>query len=544
VTRDKAEFQERLAAAIARHSVDAVVAIDEAQQIIFFNDGAEELFGYTREEMIGGSLSRLIPERYRAVHSQHVRDFTASPVVMHRLGHQRPVPGRRRDGTEFTAEVAFSKLSVDGKLVMIATLHDVTARIELDRFREFLVESSRVLTAGLGFGERADRLAHLIVPRYADWCLIDLMVNDVLTRAAVAHRDPEREAELRALREFSLDMTQSVGPVRVMKRGEPELVREITVDWLRELSLDEDHFEQLRRLNPESVMILPLTTSGRVQGTVTAVYSGSGRYYTSDDIRIGLEFAGLAALHIDNARLYREALEAIRLRDKVLRIVAHDLRNPLNTIGLSVGIMQERGGYAPDSPSAHAVEVIERAVSRANHLIQDLLDVGQIGVGGLGLEALPISAEDLLDEIVEQHRALAEEKSITLECEHPEHLPAIMADRERIFQALENLIGNALKFTPEGGKIVVGAEQLDGEVVFWVSDTGIGISRAELSRLFDPYWQAMRSGRGGAGLGLAITRGIVEAHRGRIWVESEVGRGSTFYFTVPIAQDVASDGEG
>lgn len=540
----RAAFQEHIAAAIARHSIEAVLAIDEAQQIIFFNDGAEDLFGYTREEIVGSSLNRLIPERYRAVHPQHVRDFAASPVVVHRLGHQRPVPGIRQDGTEFIAEIAFSKLDIDGELVMVATLHDVTARIELDSFREFLVESSRVLTTGLGFGERADRMAHLIVPRYADWCLIDLMVNDTLTRAAVAHHDPEKEAELRGLREFTLDREQRVGPTRVVQRGEPELVQVVTVDWLRELSLDDEHFEQLRRLNPESIMILPLITSGRILGTVTAVYSGSGRLYTSDDIRIGMEFAGLAALQIDNSRLYRDAVEASRIRDKVLRIVAHDLRNPLNTISLSAGILRDLDAHEPGSPGAHAVEVIERAVSRADRLIQDLLEVGRIKSGVLGLEPIPTTAEHLLEETLNQHRALAEERSIELESDYPEHLPQVLADRDRIFQAFENLIGNAIKFTPEGGKITVGAESTGDEVVFWVADTGPGIGQAELSRIFDPFWQAARSGRSGAGLGLAITQGIIEAHRGRIWVESEVGRGSTFYFTVPVATDIFADDRG
>lgn len=544
----RAGFDERIAAAIARHSVDAVLAIDEAQKVIFFNDGAEELFGYTREEMLGSSLNRLIPERYREVHPQHVRDFAASPVVVHRLGHQRPVPGLRRDGTEFIAEIAFSKLVIDGELVMVATLHDVTARIEQDSFRDFLVESSRVLTAGMRFGERADRLAHLIVPRYADWSLIDLMTDDTLTRAGVAHRDPEREAELRELREFTFDHEQRVGPVAVVRRGEPELVRAVTADWLRELAVDEDHFEQLRRLDPESVLILPLITSGRTLGAVTAVYSGSGRLYTSDDIRIGLEFAGLAALHIDNARYYREAVEAIGIRDKVLRIVAHDLRNPLNTISLSAGILHDLGEHDPGSPGAHAVEVIERAVSRADRLIQDLLDVGRIGRGALGLSVAPIPARLLLEETLDQHRPLAAERSITLVSDYPTDLPKVLADRDRIFQAFENLIGNAIKFTPEGGTITIGAERRGGEVVFRVEDTGLGISEEVRARLFDPYWQAVRSGRGGAGLGLAITRGIVQAHRGRIWVDSELGRGSTFYFTVPVAEDVVprdmGQGEG
>lgn len=528
-------FDERIAVEIADHAIDAALAIDGEQRIIYFNDGAEELFGYTRAEVLGSSLSRLIPERYRDAHPQHVRDFAASPVTVHRLGHQRPVPGLRRDGVEFIAEISFTKLHIAGELVMVATLHDVTARVELDRFREFLVETSRVLTAGLEFGARADRLAHLIVPLYADWCLVDLLVNGVMTRAAVAHRNQEEEAKLRALREYAPAKEGTVGPARVIQTGKPELVQVVTESWMRAVTIDEDHYERLRALAPESAMVLPLMTSGRTLGALTAVYSGSGRIYTSDEITIGMEFAGIVALHVNNSRLYRDALESSRIRDEVLRIVAHDLRNPLNTISLSAGMLRDMGDIQPGSPGEHAVEVIERAVSRANSLIQDLLEVGRIGQGVLGLEPLPTAVDWLMATTVNQHRALAEDKSIVLTLEVPDLLPPVLADRDRVFQAFENLIGNAIKFTPEGGRITVGAEARGDEVVFRVSDTGQGIPAADIPRLFDPFWQAARSGRSGAGLGLAITRGIVKAHRGKIWVESEVGRGSTFYFTLPVA---------
>lgn len=534
VSRD-GRLEERLAAEIADHAAGAALAIDEEQRIIYFNDGAEELFGYTRAEVLGSSLDLLIPDRYRAAHPQHVRHFAASPVTRHRLGHQRPVPGLRRDGSEFIAEIAFSKLDIGGDLIMVAVLHDVTARIEIDQLREFLVESSRVLIAGLEFGARADRLAHLIVPRYADWCLIDLLVDGKITRAAVAHRDPAEAEKLRAMQEYAPGPERPVGVARVIRQGEPELVPVVTDTWLREATLNEEHYKQIKSLSPESLMILPLITGGRTLGAMTAVYSGSGRSYTSDDLVVGMEFAGLAALHVNNSRLYRDAVESSRIRDEVLRIVAHDLRNPLNTISLSAGILRDVGEYEPDSPGERAVEVIERAVSRADSLIQDLLEVGRIGQGVLGLEPIPTSVDSLVATTVGQHHALAEEKSIVLEGIIPDHLPPVLADRDRVFQAFENLIGNAIKFTPEGGRITVGAEARGDEVVFRVSDTGRGIPAAELPRLFDPFWQAARTGRSGAGLGLAITRGIVKAHQGRIWVESEVGRGSTFYFTLPVA---------
>jgi signal transduction histidine kinase len=189
----------------------------------------------------------------------------------------------------------------------------------------------------------------------------------------------------------------------------------------------------------------------------------------------------------------------------------------------------------PDRRSRKPAETIERAASRMRRLIDDLLEMPRLEAGQLSIERLRVSPGQLIADCVEAHVAIASSRSLQLALEVPGQLPDVWADHDRLLQVFENLIGNALKFTPSGGRVTVGAAARDAEVMFWVSDTGIGVAPEHMSRLFDRFWQARRNWREGAGLGLPIVKGIVEAHGGRIWAESELNRGSTFFFTIPAA---------
>jgi signal transduction histidine kinase len=216
----------------------------------------------------------------------------------------------------------------------------------------------------------------------------------------------------------------------------------------------------------------------------------------------------------------------------VLGVVAHDLRNPLATILLRAAALR-RSGPEPERRSQKTGEAIHQAATRMNRLIQDLLDVALMESGQLTIERASLSVRALIVEAVEMQRPLAFASSLELRIDVDRDVPDVWGDRDRLLQVFENLIGNAIKFTEAGGCITVGARSIDHEVVLSVADTGGGIPSENLSRVFDRFWQATKAGRQGAGLGLPITKGIVEAHGGRIWVESALGRGTTFSFTIP-----------
>jgi PAS domain S-box-containing protein len=256
--------------------------------------------------------------------------------------------------------------------------------------------------------------------------------------------------------------------------------------------------------------------------------------------------ARVAAIHDVTDRREAEATSrrlveeqaATRARDQILGIVAHDLRNPLSTMLMAAELLREV--LPAGSPTYRQAEIIGRAGSHMKRLIQDLLDVKRIESGRLVIEPRPVAATALLRDAAEMLRAHATASSLALEVDAPADLPQVWADPQRIQQVLANLIGNAIKFTPKGGRIVVHACPVEREVRIGVADTGDGIPAEQLPHVFGQFWQGSRTDKRGIGLGLAIARGIVEAHGGRIWAESTVGQGSAFNFTLPVSEPPAS----
>ena len=322
------------------------------------------------------------------------------------------------------------------------------------------------------------------------------------------------------------------------------LVEHVTSEHIESLAQGPEHLQALRATQSSRRSIaVPLLMRGRPLGALAFISSTPSRVYGRSDLRLAEALADRAAVAIENARLYRASVHATQLRDQVLGVVAHDLRNPLSTILMQASALK-RHGPEPERRSQKPTEVIQRAAKRMNRLIQDLLDVALMEAGQLTIERARLSASGLIVEAVDMQRPLASSSSLELRVEVDPDVPEVWGDRDRLLQVFENLIGNAIKFTKAGGRITVGAASRDDEVVFWVADTGSGIASENLPRVFDRFWQATKAGRQGAGLGLPITKGIVEAHGGRIWVESTAGSGSTFFFTIPrvsAAQDRLSD---
>ena len=229
-----------------------------------------------------------------------------------------------------------------------------------------------------------------------------------------------------------------------------------------------------------------------------------------------------------------DAEQATRTRDEVLAMVSHDLRNPLDVV-LSSGSFLLETAKGLETRQRDLLQRVHRSANQMSRLIRDLLDVGVLESGNVNVEPEPVPVEPLVRGACRQREHAAQAEGIELRAEVEEGLPRVRADHDRIDQVLGNLVGNALKFTPAGGAVVVRAEADEAGVLFSVADTGPGIPEGDREHVFDRFWQARRSRRSGTGLGLAIARGIVEAHGGRMWMESEVGRGSTFFFTLPAA---------
>ena len=215
----------------------------------------------------------------------------------------------------------------------------------------------------------------------------------------------------------------------------------------------------------------------------------------------------------------------------MLEYVAHDLKTPLQTVLAEADILS-MGEQGPMRPAAESAELIRAAVHRMNRLIRDLLDITRIESGKLSLEVARLPVAATIADLVKRHQQLRATGAIELRADVGPGAGHMLADPDRLVQVLENLVGNAVRYTPHGGSITIGAKPRDGDILIWVSDTGRGIDPAALPNLFDRYAERPKDDQSQTGLGLPIVKGLVEAQGGRVWVESTVGKGTTVFFTM------------
>ncbi len=399
----------------------------------------------------------------------------------------------------------------------------------------FLVEATTTFSTSLDYQATLEKVVRLAVPYLADGCVIDIPGTPLsIERVACAHIDPEREEILSyAPHRYPIDPAGSHPIAVAMRTGVPKLVAHVDAEELKHVT--EGRGEPGDAVAPQtSYMVVPLIARGRPIGTIMFSSEDSGRHYGPTDLALAESLAHRAALAMDNARLYKEAQDAVRSRDDLLAIVSHDLRNPLDVIQFTVAMLRQTlpESEAPLRAQKHC-DMIQRSAERMIALIRDLLDFGTIQAGKLSVEAAPHDAATLADEALASMRLLAAKKNILIGADLPDERFEVLCDRARVLQVFANLLGNAIKFTPDSGSITVGVEAREGDVRFSVSDTGPGIPPASLPHVFDRYWQAKQTANLGTGLGLAIAKGIVEAHGGRIAVTSTLGAGSAFSFTLP-----------
>jgi PAS domain S-box-containing protein len=491
-----------------------------------------EIVGYTADELTGLTFQAI-------THPEDLDDDVALARRLARGEISRYQLGKRyvrKDGTIVDAMLNISVLRArDGTaLYYITQIEDVTERKRIETHQRLMAEAGAALASSLDYERTLATVAELAVGELADWCIVEVAEREKhRKRLKVVAADPAQADLAASLERIPVERARPHFLRTVAETRKPLLVEQVTPQQLEHAAQGPEHLEALRAVAPVSVMALPLLMHGQLLGVLALISSRPSRRYDQRDLRLAEALAERAAVAIENASLYRASVEAIQLRDQVLGIVAHDLRNPLGSVLMHTDLLRRQG--APESRSPKSVEAIERAATRMSRLIQDLLDVSRMEAGHLSIEKASLPAAQVVADAVVAQRELAASASLELGLDVAAGLSDVSADRDRLLQVFANLIANAVKFTELGGRVTVGAAQGDGEVLFRVADTGPGIAAQDLPRLFERFWQARQTDRRGAGLGLAIAKGIVEAHGGRIWVESTPGRGSTFFFTIPTA---------
>jgi signal transduction histidine kinase/DNA-binding response OmpR family regulator len=426
-------------------------------------------------------------------------------------------------------------------------IREQAARAEAETRQErfaFLADASNVLAGSLDYDETLRNLAELVVPRVADFCIVTAAEEDgSMRQVAVAHRDPAEEPTMRRLAdEFASSAVAEKGGAHVLKTGKSQLVCDVHNGELREVYSEKADRDWIRSLAAKSFIAVPLRAHDRVLGAIVMINTSPGKICGPEELALAEELAHRAALALDNAGLYKSAQKARaesdranRAKDSFLAMLSHELRTPLTPVLTSV-LGLEQSDNLPDEMRA-SLQMIRRNVELEARLIDDLLDLTRISKGKVQLNLEKADAHLLLRSALEICEADIEKKKLTLRTEFAAKNDSLEADPARLQQIFWNLIKNAVKFTPEGGQLGIRTENRDGTLCVEVSDTGMGIDEETLPKIFNAFEQGERTQFGGLGLGLAISKALVETHHGRLIAQSE-GRdkGATFTAIFPLAE--------
>ncbi|QDF01890.1 MULTISPECIES: ATP-binding protein [Myxococcus] len=417
----------------------------------------------------------------------------------------------------------------------------LTHELQLAEARDWLLaESGAVLTSSLDDETTLRNMAKLVVPTFADWCLVDVAEPDgAFRRLEVAHFRLEDDALAEDILRFGMQPSGNPGhPLTgALLKAETVHIERLTRERIHELAHNAEHARVMEAMGPVSFIAVPLIARGQVLGVLSFIHAYSGRHYSTSDLAFAKELAHRAALSLENARLYAEAREAIRLRDEFMSIASHELKTPLTPLSLKLQALTRELARHPGPVPRNLVEsyvaVGARQVQKLAELVGDLLDVSRISAGRLSLELEELELGSLVRDVVTRYEPQAARTGSSLQLEAGDFDIVGRWDRLRLEQVITNLVDNAVKYG-NGRPIHVRLEPHDGGARLTVRDEGIGIAPQHLPRLFGRFERAVSERNyGGLGLGLYITRTLVEAMGGRVHVESRLGRGSTFTVELP-----------
>ncbi|HJW84235.1 MAG TPA: PAS domain S-box protein [Anaerolineae bacterium] len=487
--------QARLAGIVSL-SEDAIISIDDAQNITLFNQGAERMFGYRANEVLGRPLGRLLPERYLGAHIDHIQKFASSHDFLRPMNQRSFVFGLRKDGAEFPAEASLSKFEVGGEKVMTVQLRDVSERV--------LAEAEiRALNAELE-QRVAARTTELRGERQRIQAILDTLGEGIVFTDAEGLIEYVNPA-LERLTGYAASEVLGRNP-RVFSSGNtPRTVYESL--WLTILG-GRTWRGELINCRKDGTLYDALLTIAPLHGEDGAI-------------------VGFVSVQRDITR----QKELDRFKDQFVSNVSNELRTPLANVKLYLSLL-ERG--RPDKRDQYML-TLQRETQRLENLIEDLLKISRFDSGVFLIRTLPIDLNHLAADLISDRSAVATDQGLTLDCQPDPNLPLALADPNLTTQVMSNLMANAIRYTPRGGAISVttAARQRDGQewITFTVQDTGPGIPPQDMPHLFDRFYRGEAghtSGAPGAGLGLAICRDIVDHMHGSITVESQPGQGATF----------------
>ena len=418
-------------------------------------------------------------------------------------------------------------------------MSDTVPRTELElaqRRAAFLSEASSILVAtSLDYETTLKALSRLAVSRLADWCAIhSIDAGDTLIRAVVSHRDPSLEEPLTGMVDRALNERWRSTVQSVASTGRSQIQAQLKPDtWFEPDGIDA---EVLDRLATGSAMITPLTGRGDVLGAITLVRNGRGNAFDEQELSLAEELGRRAAIALDNARLYRQAHEANRVKADFLAVMSHELRTPLNAIMGYTDLLDAGVSGDLNDRQHHQLDRIRASARHLLQLIEEILSFARMEAGAEEVQLEKIRADDLVRAVAAEIQPLAESKGLAFSVEMQDEDVTIRTDAAKARQILMNLLSNAVKFT-ESGEVTLRLRADGSRVHFDIIDTGIGIPQEQMDRIYDPFWQLERPNTrrvGGTGLGLSVSRRYTRLLRGDLAVESRPHRGTSVTVSLPL----------
>ena len=513
--------------ALLRSVGDAVIASDAAGNVRFMNPLARTLTGWSEADAIGIPLDQVFKTVERPERRSGTWKESPSTNLIKRDGSQCPIE------VELTA-IRDGAMNAGAPMGTVCVFRDISERRRIRDRQRLLAVASNEISSSLDRDLVLARVTSLVARSWTDWCVVHLADKQAQLRiGALAHRDAPTHAAVTRLVGLAVRDEAACDVAEVVHTGYPIRSNDLTdPDWpARALGIEP---ALAHDLVAAAAIIVPLMVRNQCLGTFTVVSGRRDHAFDQADVELAEELARRIAYAIDNAALYADARRATALRDEVLAIVSHDLRNPIAVIGISA----EQLLGAPEKVDLHRVTknaaAIKRSAERMSRLVDDLLVVGRIDTGRLAIKVQRTPTSALVADALSSCEETAATRAIRLvSSSFPD--VEVLCDRGRIGQVLVNLIENAVKFSANGSVVRIDAVRGRDFIEMSISDQGTGIAPAYLEHVFERQWQAPEARHQGVGLGLYISKGIVEAHGGRIWVESTPGKGSTFHFTIPLA---------
>ncbi|MFY0525009.1 ATP-binding protein [Archangium gephyra] len=545
---EQLEFQhQRLETILQQLPVAVHIAEAPSGRTLNFNAQAEHILGHA---MIACTCVRDYAQ-YHAIHPDGRRLAAEEYPIARVLATGKPQPQEellydRPDGSVRVILINAGPIfDAQGALqAVVASFMDITALKRAETRQSFLASVSETLASSLDYETTLAHVVQRAVPALGDGCTLDMLEPDgSLRRLEVAHVDSIRKEISRELaHHHPLRLEDPSGPGAVIRTGHTELRPELTDEMLVGYASDARHLELLRGTGVTSSLIVPLHARDRTFGALSFFYCRGGlprasRHYGPEEQRLAEELGRRAALAVDNARLYREAQLAVRVRDEFLSVASHELKTPLTPLHLKLSALSREiprccAGDARSESLQRHVDMARRQLRKLSTLINALFDVSRITQGRLTLETAETDLGEVLGEVVAWFAPEAARVGSKLWVEGEPHVPGRW-DRLRLEQILTNLISNAIRYGA-GRPIHARVESEGDRARLVVRDEGIGISPEAQERIFGKFERAVSDRHyGGLGLGLYITRSIVEAMGGIIRVESRPGEGSTFTVELP-----------